>query len=95
VRTLKTGEYNTLSATSAQFTIAKTQGLANVSTNSSRSECPRLGWRTPRVDSLKLVYYTITENAHKVRKKIFVFLCSFEMYIYWADGTDTGLCVPL
>jgi len=33
----------------------------------------RLGWRTPRVDSLKLVNYTRIENAHKVRKKIFVF----------------------
>jgi len=33
----------------------------------------RLGWRTPRVDSFKLVEYTRIENAHKVRKKIFVF----------------------
>jgi len=32
-----------------------------------------LKWRTSRVDSLKLVNYTRIENAHKVRKKIFVF----------------------
>jgi len=29
--------------------------------------------RTPRVNSLKFVNYTIIENAHKVRKKIFNF----------------------
>jgi len=31
----------------------------------------RLGWRTPRVDSLKLseLAYTRIENVHKVRKK--------------------------
>jgi len=28
------------------------------------------GWRTPRVDSLKLLNYTRIENAHKVRKKM-------------------------
>ena len=35
----------------------------------------RLGWRTPRVDSLKLaeLAYTRTENTHKVCKKTFVF----------------------
>jgi len=33
----------------------------------------RLGWRTPRVDGLKLVNYTRIEDAHKVRKKIVVF----------------------
>jgi len=31
------------------------------------------GWRAPRVDRLKFVNYTIIENAHKVRKKSFVF----------------------
>jgi len=39
---------------------------------SRRSEGILLGWRTPRVDSLKLVNYTRIEDAHKVRKKIFV-----------------------
>jgi len=38
----------------------------------SRSEGILLGWRTPRVDSLKVVNYTTIEDAHKVRKKIFV-----------------------
>jgi len=34
----------------------------------------RLGWRTPRVDSLKLAeLYTRIENAHELRKKIFDF----------------------
>jgi len=33
----------------------------------------RWEWRSPRVDSLKFVNYTIIEIAHKVRKKIFVF----------------------
>jgi len=35
----------------------------------------RLGWRTPRVDSLKLaeLAYTRIENAHKVRKNTFIF----------------------
>jgi len=32
----------------------------------------RLGWRTPRVDSLKFVNYTRIENAHEERKKSFV-----------------------
>jgi len=32
----------------------KIQGCANVSSNSSRSERMRLGWRTPRIDGLKL-----------------------------------------
>jgi len=35
----------------------------------------RLGWRTPRVDSLKLVNYTRIENAYEVRKNTFVFYC--------------------
>jgi len=30
------------------------------------------GWRTARVHNLKLVNYTKIENAHKVRKKIFL-----------------------
>jgi len=34
----------------------------------------RLGWRTTRVDSLKLVNYTRVENAHKIRKKNFLFI---------------------
>ena len=35
----------------------------------------RLGWRTPRVDGFKLteLAYTRIENAHKVRKKTFIF----------------------
>jgi len=61
-----------LPSVSAQFTTAN---WVNVSTNSSRSECMQLGWRTPRVDSLKLENYTRIGNAHKERKKIFVFYC--------------------
>jgi len=34
----------------------------------------RLGWRTPRVHSLKFVNYTIIENAHKVSKNHFRFI---------------------
>jgi len=33
----------------------------------------RWEWRTPKVNSLKFVNYTIIENEHKVRKKIFDF----------------------
>jgi len=53
--------------------LQKMQDCANVSSNSSLLECMRRGWRAPRVDSLKFVNYTIIENAHKVRKKSFVF----------------------
>ena len=73
---IKQGIWNTLSATSVQLTTAKIQGCANVSSNSSRSEGMWQGWRTPRVDSLKLVNYTRIEDAHKVRKTIFVFYYS-------------------
>jgi len=51
---LKQGSRTHLVLTSAQFTTAKVQGCANVPSNNSRSEGMRLGWRTPRVDSLKL-----------------------------------------
>jgi len=64
---------NTLSATSAQFTTAKIQGCAKVSSNGSRSEGMQRGRRTPRADSLKVLNYTKIENAYKVHKKIFVF----------------------
>jgi len=37
----------------------ETSGCANVSSNSSRSECMRRGWWTRKVDSLKCVNYTI------------------------------------
>jgi len=40
---------------------------------SRRSHDMRLGWRTPRVDSLKLVIYTRIENVHKTRKNFFIF----------------------
>jgi len=55
--------------------------------------CDRYGGHP--VDSLKLVNGTIIENAHKERKKIFVFLCGCCMYNYWGDRTNTGLCVSL
>jgi len=73
ISVLKQGS-RTHSATSAQFTIAKIRGCANVSLISSRSEGMQQGWRTPRLDSLKLVNYTRIENAHKVRKNIFMWL---------------------
>jgi len=48
-------EWNTLSATSEQFSTAKIQGCANVWSNGSRSEGMWSGWRSPRVGrSLKL-----------------------------------------
>jgi len=56
---------------SAQFTTAKMQGCANVSSHSSQSEGMQRGWRTPRGDSLKLVNCTKIENAHKVRKNFY------------------------
>jgi len=34
----------------------------------------RLGWRSTRVDSLKLVNCRRVENANRVRKKIFLFI---------------------
>jgi len=70
------------SATAAQFTTAKIQGCANALLNGSRSEGMRLGWQTPRVDSLKLANSTRIGNAHKVHKKIFVFLCGCYMCSY-------------
>ena len=57
----------------AQFTTAKRQGCANVSSNSSPSEAILRGWQTPRVDSVKLANYPRIKNAHKIRKKILVF----------------------
>jgi len=33
----------------------------------------RLGWRTPGLTVLNMLNYTRTENAHELRKKIFVF----------------------
>jgi len=49
----------------------------------------RLGWRTPRVDSLKLVNCTRIENAHKIRKKTYIFyyvtvICTVQLQ-YWGD----------
>jgi len=59
----------------------------------------RLGWRTPRVDSFKLaeLAYTRNENAHKVRKKTFVFTVLYGCYMfnYCEERTDTRLCEPL
>jgi len=55
----------------------------------------RRGWQTPRVDSLKFVNYTIIENAHKIRKKIFVFYVTVICTTTRGDRTDTGLCVLL
>ena len=49
---------------------------------------------TPRVDSLKFVNYTIIENAHEVRKKIFVFYVAV-ICATTGGRTDTGFCVPL
>jgi len=48
------------------------KGYAIVLSNSS--QCSGMeDSRTPRVDSLKFVNHTRIENAHKVRKQIFVF----------------------
>ena len=52
----------------------------------------RLGWRTPRVDSLKLaeLAHTRIENAYKIHKKTFV-LTAFVWLLYvqlWGDRTD-------
>ena len=60
------------------------------------SEGMRLGWRTPRVDSLKLVNYKRIENAHEVRKKNFrILLWDCYMCNYEGKRTDIGLCEPL
>ena len=40
----------------------------------------RPGWRTPRVDSLKLVNYTAVENAHKYARK-FAFFIMLLLYV--------------
>jgi len=54
----------------------------------------RRGWRTTRVNSLKFVNYTTIENAHKERKKTFLF-----MWLLYAQlqgsRADTGLCLQL
>jgi len=51
----------------------KTAGTSRRIAVDQTSEGMWLGWRTSRFDSLKLVNYTRIENAHKVRKKTFVF----------------------
>jgi len=53
------------------------------------------GMGTPRVDSLKFVNYTIIENAHIVRKKLFVFFMWLLYVQLLGDRTNTGCCVPL
>jgi len=58
----------------------------------------RLGWRTPRVDSLKLaeLAYTSIENAHKVRKKTFVFtLFMWLLYVQLLGEQIRVLCEAL
>ena len=52
----------------------------------------RLGWRTPRVDSLKLANYTIIENAHEVRKYIFVFYY-VALFVQLLRGEKIRACV--
>jgi len=47
----------------------------------------RLGCRTPRVDNLKLVNYKRLENAHKVRKKISLFIVRL-LYVQLLGGKN-------
>jgi len=55
----------------------------------------RLIWRTPRVDSLKLaeLVYTRIENAHKVRKKTFVFIYVAVIYTTAVGTEQIRVCV--
>jgi len=56
-----------------------------------RTYTMRVGWRTPRVDSFKLaeLAYTRIENAHKVRKKTFVFtVCMWLLYVQLLGGQN-------
>jgi len=52
----------------------------------------RLGWRTPRVDNLKLaeLAYIRIENPHEVRKKTFVSIYVAVIYTT-PGGTELGL----
>ena len=79
-------QWNTLNATTGQFTTAKTSGCANVSSNSSRAEkvCSWLSGH-PGLTVWNLPNCTRIETAHKVRKKTFVFSCGCYMYNYWGD----------
>ena len=67
---------NTLNATMGRFTNKKMAARQSCRIAvEQRTYTMRLGWRTPRVDSFKLaeLAYTRIENAHKVRKKTFIF----------------------
>jgi len=52
---------------------AKIQGCANVSSNNIDQKVWGLEGEHPRLTLWNLLNYTVIENAHKVRKKIFVF----------------------
>jgi len=54
-----------------------------------------VGMGTPRIDSLKFVNYTIIENAHIVRKKLFLFILWVLYVQLLGDRTNAGFCVPL
>jgi len=60
---------------------------------SSRPEGMWLGWRTPRVGSLKLVNYTIIENACKERKKTYVFYHVTVIFTITKVKEQIGVCV--
>ena len=73
---IQTVQENTLNAAMGLFTNKKMAArLFRRIAVEQRRYTMRLGWRTPRVDSFKLAVlaYTRIENAHKVRKKTFIF----------------------
>jgi len=51
--------------------------------------------RTTRVDSLKFVNYTIIENAHKVRKKIFFFYVAVKCTITGGQNRYGLVCAVM
>jgi len=56
----------------------------------------RLGWRRPRVDSLKLAkLHKNCECAWSTQENFRFLLGGCRMYNYWGDRKDTGLCEPL
>jgi len=63
----------------------------------SSREVMRMGWRTPRVDSLKLaeLAYTRIENAQKVRKKTYIFIYVTVICTTAVGTTNMRLCEPL
>ena len=81
---------NTLNATMGRPTNEKMAAQLSRRIAVEQRYTMRLGWRTPRVDSLKLaeLAYTRIENTHKVCKKTFiftVFMWLFYVQLLWGQ----------